>query len=71
MEPPTFFSTLMLSLSTVPSSSATIMTAFTTRSQSFSFEASAPLPVMAVSAIFFSIAASVGLMVIAMLFRIS
>ncbi len=74
MLPPTFFSILILSMSNVffPFSiSTTDLTAFTHKIASFSFDASAPLPVIAVIATFVRSSSSSGATKIAISFRIS
>ncbi len=72
--PPTFFSTLILLISTTflpASSSTTCFTALTTSFASLSFELSAPLPVMAVIAIFSSISSSFSFTDISIVLSIS
>ena len=69
--PPTFFSTVILSVSTEPSSSTTASTAWTARLASWSRAVPEPLPVMEVMAIFFRNSASFTETSVAMVFRIS
>ena len=68
---PLLFSILILFFIGLLFSSTTNFTASTTNSESFSFEYSAPFPVIAVSAIFFRISSSSLLTFSAILFRIS
>ena len=69
--PPTRFSTLTFSVSTVPSASATRVIARTIKSQSFSLDASAFLPVIAVPAILERISLSFAFTSTAMVWRSS